>query len=552
MIERGAKTVLIRPAPVPGYRGSRSFGYSEFDPFWKAVEEADILVSMHSSDSGYTRYQNDWIGQTDEMLPFRLDPFRAISVGKRPMEDTMTAYLCHGVFSRFPKLRVASIESGGDWVAGFLEHVADTYKKMPQAFEEDPVEQFKTHVWISPFHEDNLGRLIDTIGADHVLFGSDYPHPEGLAEPRSYAEHLPAGLSDEDMRKIMGGNLARDHEGRRAGRRRGVAPPPIAAPRVLTIGSARPSREPDHGESEMPDYKYVLYETVDDGTIARIMLNRPDARNAQNRGLLVELNDAFLQAEADDTVRVVILGGTGTMFSSGHDLGSKASREEYTPGPNQHPSHTINGATRKGAESLMLQEWHYFFENTRRWRNLRKITIGQAHGDVYAAGLMLLWACDLIVAAEGTRFADVVGSRLGMCGVEYFAHPWEFGPRKAKELLLTGDSIDAEEAHGLGMVSKIFPQDELEERTVEFARRIAQLPTMTSLLIKESVNQSVDNMGFYNALNACFTLHELNHSHWAWVNEDRFPVAKEDSGIPNWKEAPPIVPAVKDKVRADS
>jgi len=302
----------------------------------------------------------------------------------------------------------------------------------------------------------------------------------------------------------------------------------------------------------MPDYKYVLYETVDDGTIARIMLNRPDARNAQNRGLLVELNDAFLQAEADDTVRVVILGGTGPMFSSGHDLGSKASREEYTPGPNQHPTHTINGATRKGSESLMLQEWHYYFENTRRWRNLRKITIGQAHGDVYAAGLMLLWACDLIVAAEGTRFADVVGARLGMCGVEYFAHPWEFGPRKAKELLLTGDSIDAEEAHGLGMVSKIFPQEHLEERTIEFARRIARLPTMTSLLIKEAVNQSVDNMGFYNALNACFTLHELNHSHWAWVNAERFPVAKEDSGIPNWKEAPPIVGAVKDKVRADS
>jgi predicted TIM-barrel fold metal-dependent hydrolase len=207
--ERGAKTVLIRPAPVPGYRGSRSFGYAEFDPFWKAVEEADILVSMHSSDSGYTRYQNDWIGQPNEMLPFRLDPFRAISVGKRPMEDTMTAYLCHGVFSRFPKLRVASIESGGDWVAGFLDHVADTYKKMPHAFEQDPVEQFKSHVWISPFHEDNLGLLIETIGADHVLFGSDYPHPEGLAEPTSYADHLPAGLPDEDVRKIMGGNLAR-------------------------------------------------------------------------------------------------------------------------------------------------------------------------------------------------------------------------------------------------------------------------------------------------------------------------------------------------------
>jgi enoyl-CoA hydratase len=102
------------------------------------------------------------------------------------------------------------------------------------------------------------------------------------------------------------------------------------------------------------------------------------------------------------------------------------------------------------------------------------------------------------------------------------------------------------------MVSKVFPADELSDLTLEYARRIAQLPTMTALLIKESVNQTVDNMGFYNALNACFTLHELNHSHWAQVNDDGYPVAKEDSGIPNWKQAPPIVPAVKDKVRADS
>jgi len=301
----------------------------------------------------------------------------------------------------------------------------------------------------------------------------------------------------------------------------------------------------------MPEYKFVLYEPVDDGRIVRITLNRPEARNAQNRGMLVDLHDAFLQAEADDQVRVVILSGAGPMFSAGHDMGSKVSMEEVQPGPNQHPTRQINGATRTGAESLMLQEWHYFFENTRRWRNLRKITIGQAHGDVYAAGLMLLWACDLIVAADDARFADVVGTRLGMCGVEYFAHPWEFGPRKAKELLLTGDSLDAHDAHALGMVTKVFPTDELADRTLDFARRIAELPTMTALLIKESVNQSVDNMGFYNALNACFTLHELNHSHWAQVHESKYPVALEEDGITNWKEAPPIVPAVKDKVRAD-
>jgi enoyl-CoA hydratase/carnithine racemase len=299
------------------------------------------------------------------------------------------------------------------------------------------------------------------------------------------------------------------------------------------------------------DHRFITYDTFDDGCIVRIMLNRPEARNAQNRGLLVELNDALLEAEADDAVRVVILGGTGPTFSSGHDLGTPQLIEETTPGPTLHPTLRGRGATRPGAEGRMLQEWHYFFENTRRWRNLRKITIAEVHGAVYAAGLMLAWCCDLIVAADDTRFADVVGTRLGMCGVEYFAHPWEFGPRKAKELLLTGDAITADDAHALGMVSKVFPAAELAERTVEFAQRIAAVPTMSALLIKEAVNQSVDNMGFYNALNACFTLHELNHSHWAQVNDDGYPIAKEDAGIPNWKEAPPIVSAVKDKVRAD-
>jgi enoyl-CoA hydratase len=199
----------------------------------------------------------------------------------------------------------------------------------------------------------------------------------------------------------------------------------------------------------------------------------------------------------------------------------------------------------------MLQEWHYFFQNTLRWRNLRKITIAQVHGDVYSAGLMLMWACDLIVGSEEVRFADVVGTRLGMCGMEYFGHPWEFGPRKAKELLLTGDSIDIHEAYQLGMVSKVFTRDELEERTLELAQRIAKVPTMAALMIKESVNQTVDNMGFYNSLNACFTLHELNHSHWVSVREDRYPIADEAHGVPHWKEAPPIVPSLKDKVRAD-
>lgn len=301
----------------------------------------------------------------------------------------------------------------------------------------------------------------------------------------------------------------------------------------------------------MTDYQYITYETLDDGLIARIMLNRPEVRNAQHRGLLVELNEAFLHAEADDQVRVVILGAFGPLFSSGHDMGSKQSIAERTPGPEQHPTFRINGGTRQGAENRMLQEWHYFFENTRRWRNLRKVTVAQVHGDVYAAALMLMWACDLIVAADNTRFADVVGTRLGMCGVEYFAHPWEFGPRKTKELLLTGDSLSVDEAYQLGMVSKVFPENELADRTLDFARRIAQVPTMAALLAKEAVNQTMDNMGFYNALNACFTLHELNHSHWAEIH-DGYAAGREEDGVPNWRTAPPIVPALKDQVRAET
>ncbi|MBV9952031.1 MAG: amidohydrolase, partial [Acidimicrobiia bacterium] len=207
-VERGAKTVLIRPAPVPGIDGSRSFGFEEFDPFWQAVVDADILVSMHASDSGYSRYQSDWTGPT-EMLPFRPDSFRYMTHGKRAIEDSMAAFVCHGVFTRFPELRVAAVENGGDWVIPFLHHLEDTYRKMPHAFDEDPIEAFKRNVWISPFHEDDIAGLIEAIGADKILFGSDYPHPEGLAEPCSYLDHLPPGLSDEVLSGIMGGNLAR-------------------------------------------------------------------------------------------------------------------------------------------------------------------------------------------------------------------------------------------------------------------------------------------------------------------------------------------------------
>jgi predicted TIM-barrel fold metal-dependent hydrolase len=206
VIERGAKTVLIRPAPVPGLRGSRSLAFEEFDPFWARVAEAGILVSMHASDSGYSRYQSDWTGPS-ELLPFRLDAFRMMTVKERPIFDTMAAVTCHGLLTRFPDLHIALVENGGDWVPGFVAHLEDIYRKLPQSFDEDPVAAFKRNVYISPFYEDDLGQLIDIMGVDHILFGSDYPHPEGLAEPCSYIDHLPAGIAEGDVAKIMGGNL---------------------------------------------------------------------------------------------------------------------------------------------------------------------------------------------------------------------------------------------------------------------------------------------------------------------------------------------------------
>lgn len=308
--------------------------------------------------------------------------------------------------------------------------------------------------------------------------------------------------------------------------------------RSRPCGAAPHQPRGDTGVGVMTTYEFLTYEAVDEGSIVRIMLNRPEARNAQNRGLLVELDDAFLRAERDDAVRVVILGGMGPMFSAGHDLGTTTHLAEIDEtDPLYHPSRTLNGGTRAGTEKRMLQEWHHFFDNTRRWRNLRKITIAEVHGKVMAAGLMLAWACDLIVATEDTEFVDVVGTRLGMCGVEYFAHPWEFGPRRAKELLLTGDALGAVEAHAIGMVSKVFAADDLRKNTLDFARRIAGLPTMTALLIKESVNQSMDNMGFYNALNACFTLHELNHAHWAELSGGKVALGTPEYGLPSWRES---------------
>ena len=182
MVERGARVVLIRPAPVPGYRGPRSFGLPEFDPFWEKVVEADILVGMHSSDSGYDRFANEWMGNDSEMLPFQPQAFRMLGQW-RPVEDAVSALICHGALSRFPQLKVAVIENGSTWTEPLLRNLADVYKKMPQDFLEDPVTIFKRSIHISPFWEEDLGALADLIGVDRCCSGPTSRTPRASPTP---------------------------------------------------------------------------------------------------------------------------------------------------------------------------------------------------------------------------------------------------------------------------------------------------------------------------------------------------------------------------------
>lgn len=204
-LQRGARTVLVRPAPVPGFRGSRSFGFEEFDPFWQACIKAGIPVTMHASDSGYAEMFNGW-EPTAEMLPFQPTAFRMLATGHRPILDAMGALVCHGAFSRNPGLRVLSIENGADWVPDLFKGLNGVYKKMPNAFSEHPVEAFKRCVYVSPFWEDRFAEIVKLMGSDRVIFGSDWPHPEGLADPLSFMDEL-AGFDQADIEKIMGGNM---------------------------------------------------------------------------------------------------------------------------------------------------------------------------------------------------------------------------------------------------------------------------------------------------------------------------------------------------------
>lgn len=211
LLERGARIILVRPAPVPGLRGTRSFALPEFDPFWKLVEEEEVVVGMHASDSGYQRWVNQWEGYSDgEFQPFAgFSGFAAIFMAQhREITDTISSAIGHGLCTRFPKLKIMPVENGSAWVRPLVETLEEVYHFQPRLFEEDPVEVLKRNIFVHPFHEEDPKGLVDVVGADNVLFGSDYPHPEGMSDPISFVDDL-QGLPEADVAKIMGGNLAR-------------------------------------------------------------------------------------------------------------------------------------------------------------------------------------------------------------------------------------------------------------------------------------------------------------------------------------------------------
>jgi enoyl-CoA hydratase len=256
------------------------------------------------------------------------------------------------------------------------------------------------------------------------------------------------------------------------------------------------------------EFKTVLYQKVT-REVVRVSMNRPEVRNAQDLQLTYDLNDAFDKANRDGEVKVIILSGEGPHFSSGHDLrgGGSGSFDAF------RPVGTWVNFDKPGAEGAMSREEEIYLGMCRRWRNIPKPLIAEVHGKVIAGGLMLMWVCDIIVASEDAEFIDpVVG--WGIPGVEYFAHPWEMGHRKAREMLFTGEWLSAQEAYRLGMVNHVVPRDRLRSFTEEMAIKIAEKPLFALKLAKEAINQALDAQGQWAAMQAAFSLHTLAHAHW--------------------------------------
>ncbi len=253
------------------------------------------------------------------------------------------------------------------------------------------------------------------------------------------------------------------------------------------------------------------------GAVALITMNRPGVRNAQNADMTFQLDNAFLRAVNDDSVGAIILAGAGDHFSAGHDIG--------TPLRDIHRNFERRATTywphedKAGAEAIFVREAELYVGMCRRWRELPKPTVAMVQGACIAGGLMLAWVCDLIVASDDAFFADPV-LKMGIPGVEYFAHPFVMNPRIAKEFLYLGERMTAARAYEAGMVNRVIPRAELEARTFEIANKLAAQPRFGIALAKRAINQAEDRMGLRDSIDAVYGLHHVAHAHNSLTSTD--------------------------------
>ena len=208
LLERGARVVHVRPAPVPAAHGTtRSLGDKLHDPVWARLAEAGIPVAFHLGDSGYQRRFGGAWGAKDEFGFGNSDVLAQLISADRAIHDTVASLIVHGVFTRHPDLRVASIENGSDWMHLLVKRLRKQANQTPWVFPDEPLDTVRRHVWVTPYLEEDLGALAELIGVERILFGSDWPHGEGVAQPLDFAKEL-GGFDDDAVRRIMRDNCA--------------------------------------------------------------------------------------------------------------------------------------------------------------------------------------------------------------------------------------------------------------------------------------------------------------------------------------------------------
>ncbi|MFJ7111477.1 enoyl-CoA hydratase [Pseudomonas sp. NPDC098740] len=269
----------------------------------------------------------------------------------------------------------------------------------------------------------------------------------------------------------------------------------------------------EHNDKNEADV--VLYEVR--GAVALVTMNRPEYHNAQNSQMTYALDAAFRQACDDDEVKVIVLRGAGKHFSAGHDIGTPGRDVDQTF---DRASLWYDHVNKPGGEFLYAREQEVYLGMCRRWREMPKPTIAMVQGACIAGGLMLAWVCDLIVASEDSYFADPV-VRMGIPGVEYFAHVHELNPRIAKEFLFLGERMPAARAYQMGMLNRVVARDLLEQETLDIAGRIAQMPRLGLQLSKQAVNNAEDLMGKRATMDMVFGLHHFAHAHNELMSGDR-------------------------------